>query len=184
MGELNLNLIKIKGEINMRNNATKRIVYSAIIAAIYAALTLFLAPISFGPVQLRLSEVMVLLAIFDPLYIIGLTLGCFIANIFGSGVIDAMFGTLATFISVVLIYFTGKLKIRELPKLFIASIWPVIINGLIIGWMISHFFTEGKESMWILGGQVAIGEFVAVSIIGVYVFYKFGDKIKRILSLK
>lgn len=168
----------------MRNDKTTRIVYAAIIAAIYAALTLMLAPISYGPVQFRLSEVMVLLAIFDPLYIIGLTLGCFLANIFGSGVIDAIFGTLATFISVVLIYFTGKLKIKELPKLFIASLWPVIVNGLIIGWMISHFFTEGAESMWVLGGQVAIGEFGVVSIIGVLVFYKLGDKIKKVLLLK
>lgn len=168
----------------MRNDKTTRIVYAAIIAAIYAALTLVLAPISYGPVQFRLSEVMVLLAIFDPLYIIGLTLGCFLANIFGSGVIDAIFGTLATFISVVLIYFTGKSKIKELPKLFIASLWPVIVNGLIIGWMISHFFTEGAESMWVLGGQVAIGEFGVVSIIGVLVFYKLGDKIKKVLLLK
>lgn len=168
----------------MRNDKTTRIVYAAIIAAIYAALTLVLAPISYGPVQFRLSEVMVLLAIFDPLYIIGLTLGCFLANIFGSGVIDAIFGTLATFISVVLIYFTGKLKIKELPKLFIVSLWPVIVNGLIIGWMISHFFTEGAESMWVLGGQVAIGEFGVVSIIGVLVFYKLGDKIKKVLLLK
>lgn len=168
----------------MRNDKTRRIVYAAIIAAIYAALTLVLAPISYGPVQFRLSEVMVLLAIFDPLYIIGLTLGCFLANIFGSGVIDAILGTLATFISVVLIYFTGKLKIKELPKLFIASLWPVIVNGLIIGWMIAHFVTKGAESMWVLGGQVAIGEFGVVSIIGVLVFYKLGDKIKKVLLLK
>ena len=38
--------------------------------------------------------------------------------------------------------------------------------------------------MWVLGGQVAIGEFGVVSIIGVLVFYKLGDKIKKVLLLK
>lgn len=163
-------------------NQTRRIVYSALIAAIYAALTLVLAPISFGPIQFRISEVMVLLAYFDPFYIIGLTLGCFISNILGSGLIDAIFGTIATFISVVLVYYTSKLKIKEPVRMFLASLWPVIINGLIIGWMISHFFTEGKESMWILGGQVALGEFGVVSIIGVFVMYKMRDSIRKLIK--
>jgi uncharacterized membrane protein len=38
---------------------TRRIVFSALIAALYAALTYFLAPISYGPIQFRVSEIMV-----------------------------------------------------------------------------------------------------------------------------
>ncbi len=40
----------------MNQNLTKRIVVTGVIAAIYTVLTLILAPISFGPVQFRLSE--------------------------------------------------------------------------------------------------------------------------------
>lgn len=83
------------------NNTVKRLVKTAIIAALYAVITLVLAPISYGPIQFRVSEIMVLLAFFDPFYIVGLTLGCFIANILGpNGLADIIFGTLATFISV------------------------------------------------------------------------------------
>ena len=93
----------------MKNNTTKRLVRTAVIAALYAVLTLVLAPISYGNVQFRISEIMVLLAFFDPFYIGGLTLGCFVANILGpNGMVDAVFGTIATFISVYAISITGK----------------------------------------------------------------------------
>ena len=81
----------------MKNNTTKRLVRTAIIAALYAVITLVLAPISYGNIQFRVSEIMVLLAFFDPFYIGGLTLGCFIANMLGpNGLPDMIFGTFAT----------------------------------------------------------------------------------------
>ena len=166
------------------NNKTKRIVYSAMIAAIYALGTLLLAPISFGPIQARVSEVMVLLAYFDPFYIIGLTLGCFIANILGSTFVDAIIGSFATLISVIMIYQTSKLKIQsEKIKLFISSLWPVIFNGAIIGWMLIEFGTETKtiHAMIIAGIEVACGEFLVVSILGVILAYKLKDRIRKLL---
>ena len=86
-------------------NKTKRIVTTAAIAALYAATTLVIAPLSFGNYQFRISEVLVLLALFDPLYIGGLTLGCFIANMLGpNGIMDVICGTIATYISVIAVY--------------------------------------------------------------------------------
>ena len=73
----------------MNKNLTKRIVVTGVIAAIYTILTIILAPISYGPIQFRISEIMMLLAFVDPIYIIGLTLGCFISNILGGfGILD------------------------------------------------------------------------------------------------
>ena len=45
---------------------TRSLCLSAIIAALYAALTLLLAPISYGPVQLRLSEAFTVLPMVLP----------------------------------------------------------------------------------------------------------------------
>ena len=93
----------------MTDKNIKRIVISALIAALYATLTIALAPISYLGVQFRISEIMVLLAFYKKDYIVGLTLGCFIANILGpNGTIDIVLGTFATFISVWGIYLTGK----------------------------------------------------------------------------
>ena len=55
---------------------------SALIAAIYFALATVLQPVSFGPVQFRLSEALVLLPLFMPESIIGVTVGCFLSNFF------------------------------------------------------------------------------------------------------
>ena len=52
---------------------------------------------------------MTLLPLFGKEYILSLTIGCFLANVIGPyGVPDIILGTLATFISVYLVYLTGK----------------------------------------------------------------------------
>ena len=147
------------------NKTIRKIVFAGIIAALYVVLTLALAPISYGAIQFRISEILVLLAYFDPIYIGGLTLGCFIANLLGpNGVWDIIFGTLATFISLYAIYFTSKINIKEKYRLLIASIWPTVFNGAIIGIMLAYVL---NIPILISILEVAIGEFVVVTIVGV-----------------
>lgn len=163
----------------MTDKNIRRIVISALIAALYAALTLALAPISYGGVQFRVAEIMVLLALFNSDYIIGLTLGCFIANILGpNGLVDVVLGTFATFISVWAIYLTGK-YIKNKYSIWIASIWPTIFNGLIIGWMLNYVY---GLPLFLSMGQVALGEFIIITVIGVpvvkFVEHKYRNKLK------
>lgn len=158
---------------------TKRLVRTAVIAALYALLTVALAPISYGNFQFRVSEILVLLAYFDPFYIGGLTLGCFIANLLGpNGTMDIIFGTLATFISVGAISLTAK-YIKNKASLFIASLWPTIFNGLIIGWMLN--ITVGAP-LWITMGEVALGEFVVITIVGIPVFKMIQNRYTKLLK--
>lgn len=158
---------------------TKRLVRTAVIAALYALLTVALAPISYGNFQFRVSEILVLLAYFDPFYIGGLTLGCFIANLLGpNGTMDVIFGTLATFISVGAISLTAK-YIKNKASLFVASLWPTIFNGLIIGWMLN--ITVGAP-LWITMGEVALGEFVVITIVGIPVFKMIQNRYTRLLK--
>lgn len=162
----------------MDNKTIRKIVFAGIIAALYAVLTLALAPISYGAIQFRVSEILVLLAYFDSMYIGGLTLGCFIANLLGpNGVWDIIFGTLATFISVNAIYFTSKINIKEKYRLFIASIWPTVFNGAIIGVMLAYML---NIPLLVSILEVAVGEFVVVTIVGVPIIYKLRDKIRKI----
>ena len=163
----------------MKNNTTKRLVRTAIIAALYAVITLALAPISYGNIQFRVSEIMVLLAFFDPFYIGGLTLGCFIANMLGpNGLPDIIFGTLATFISVYAVSITGKYVKNNNLSLFIASLWPTIFNVLIVGAELSYI---AELPLLLTMLQVAVGEFVVVTIIGVPVMSLIRNKYSRIL---
>lgn len=98
---------------------------SAIIAALYVALTWILAPISYGNIQFRISEVLILLVVFNPKYSISLIIGCLVANTTSSlGWYDMVFGTLATTVAVLLM---SKTK-----NIYLAALWPVLSNGIII----------------------------------------------------
>lgn len=164
----------------MKNNTTKRIVRTAVIAALYAVFTLVLAPMSYGNVQFRISEIMVLLAFFDPFYIGGLTLGCFIANVLGpNGIVDAIFGTIATFVSVYAISLTGRIIKNDRIALAIASLWPTIFNGIIIGWELNYLY---QLPLILSMLEVAAGEIVVVSIIGVPVMTLIKEKYSKVLA--
>ncbi|MGI6702085.1 MAG: QueT transporter family protein [Christensenellales bacterium] len=105
---------------------TRFITRSALIAAIYAALTLIIRPLSYGPVQFRFSEVLVALPVLMPEAIPGLTIGCLIANVLSHyGIYDMIFGTLATLVAAILTYLMRK-------KIYLAAAPPVILNALVV----------------------------------------------------
>ena len=75
----------------------KQLTRQALVAGIYVALTVALAPFSYGMIQVRVAEAMMLLCCRDKRYGIALTLGCAIANIFGGyGLADILICTAAT----------------------------------------------------------------------------------------
>ena len=165
---------------------TEKIVIIAVVAALYAALTLALSPISFGPIQFRVSEVMTLLPLFGKGYIISLTIGCFLANLFGPvGIIDVIFGTLATLISVYLVYATGKAMKDKKGYVLIASLWPTIINAIIIGIMLN--VTLGFPLVLSML-EVGFGQFVVITIVGVPLFKllesKYGSLFRKLTFTK
>lgn len=160
---------------------TKKIAAVGLIASVYAVVTLALAFISYGPIQFRISEILMFLPLLGKEYILALTLGCFLANVIGPyGVPDIVFGTLATLISAILVYLTPKFIKNSKLTLFVSSLWPTIVNALIIGWMLFKFFGVP----FIIGAlEVGFGEFVVITLVGLPVFNmvnnKYGNKLKN-----
>ena len=106
----------------MKNKTLVRFCISAVIAALYAAVSLALAPLSFGPIQIRIAEAMTLLPILFPEAIAGVTLGCFLTNLIGAilgvnllGFFDVFAGTLATFLAAMLTWRCRKLCVKGVP---------------------------------------------------------------------
>lgn len=133
----------------------------AMVAALYAVLTWMLPSLSYGPIQFRISEIMTLLAFFSPEYILGLTVGCALANIISSlGAIDIVVGTLASFLAV---FAMSKIK-----NIWIASLMPAL-SAVIIGAEIV-FVSPEPISYFVITGQIMISEFVVVTVIGVPLF--------------
>ena len=161
-------------------NKTKSIATTAIVAALYATVTLTLSFISYGPIQFRLAEVMTLLPLLNKKYILGLTLGCFLANVLGTlGVADIIFGTTATFISVYLVYLTGVYMKDKKGTIFIASLWPTAVNAIIIGIELKVFF---GFPLFLSMIQVGFGQFVVITIIGVPLFKTINNKYGKYLK--
>ena len=127
------------------------------IAAIYSALTILLAPISYGTVQFRVSEALTLLPFYMPESIPGLFIGCVFSNFWGGyGLPDMVFGGLATLIAAILT--------RKSQNIYLAALWPVVSNMIIIGVMLHVLIGVPLIATCI---YVGLGEAGACYIIGV-----------------
>ena len=133
---------------------TRSLCLSAIIAALYAALTLLLAPLSYGAIQCRVSEAMTMLPLLLPQAIPGLFVGCLIANLYTGMLTDVIFGSLATLLAAV-----GTYLLRGRPVL--SALCPIVANGVIVGLVLS--VTNGLPvALTML--EVAAGETAAVAL--------------------
>ena len=152
------------------NKNSKSLAKAGIISAIYIALTLVLYPISFGAFQVRVSESLTLLPLLFPESIIGLTIGCFISNFFGNGVLDIVFGTLATFLSAVLTFVSTKKIKNDWVKIAVGGIFPVIINAIVIPFTFLAI-TEQPIIYIINSLQIFVGQFISIYFVGTPLYF-------------
>lgn len=125
---------------------TQKLVFSALIAGIYAALTIFTMAISFQQAQIRIAEALTILPFFSAYAISGLTIGCLISNIFSPfGLADMIFGTLATFISAVITHLIGKSNLKY--KKYIAPLPAVLVNAVIVAFEINCVMVKNPISI-------------------------------------
>ncbi len=159
-----------------RRNRLNYIISAALIAAAYTALT-FLSGIfgfAFGPIQLRLSEVLCILPLFTPAAIPGLTVGCLISNIGSFNPLDMLFGTLATLSAAYLTYILREVKIKGLP--IFSFFPPIIINAVVIGFEIAVFFLPDKAFIWaflVSAVQIGISELIVCLCFGIPFYLAF-----------
>ncbi len=152
---------------------TQSMVRLALVAALYAGLTLAVPALSFGPIQFRLSELLVLLCFYRRDYSVALILGCFIANCFSPmALMDMAFGTLATAIAVIPMY--------SIKNIWLASLLPVISNGIIIGIELNITF---GEPLWMSMLTVALGEIVVITIVGCPLFKLMLEKNQHFMEI-
>ena len=159
-------------------NKTSRLARIALISAAYAVLTLAFPPLSYGPIQLRISEAMCILPFFMVDAVWGLTVGCLLANIIGVSFgmtlpWDVLIGTLATFIAA---YMTSKIKIKWLLPLP-----AVVVNAIMVGVMLTYIILDGAESipLWyniltVFAGQAIVCYGLGLPLFAV--FNKFYNK--------
>ncbi len=156
----------------MKRNSTLYLTRGAMIAALYVALTYLasLFGIDKGAIQFRISEMLCILPAFFPEAVLGLTIGCILANLLtGCLALDIVFGSLATLI--------GALGARLLKKLPLKLAWliplpTILANAIIVPFVIKYvYMTEGLY--WFFFSTVALGELVCAGILGSVLYYSF-----------
>ncbi|MCQ2483066.1 MAG: QueT transporter family protein [Clostridia bacterium] len=155
--------------VNKNRRNIRFIVISGVISALYIVLTLPMAQLAFGPIQLRLAEVLTVLPAFGTVGIPGVTIGCFLSNLLNPGAlgpIDILGGTCATLISALLSRFLGKYN------KYLGVVPPIVINGIIVGGYLPFIIYEAGTkvtpvAVLISMLSVAASEAVILIILGI-----------------
>jgi uncharacterized membrane protein len=148
---------------------TKEISLAAVIAALYAALVITLAPISFGPVQLRIADCLIpLSALLGWPAVFGVSLGAFIGNAYFiqfTGAIDVIFGALANLIA-------GAIILRLRRRLALSYLVGSLAIGIVVGGYLWIYFPPPvilglNLPLWLaMMISISISSIVAVAGIG------------------
>ncbi len=148
------------------NVTLRRLTFAAAVAAVYVCLSLAAAPISFGPMQLRIAEVLCILPFFIPCAKWGLFAGCIIANLIGgAGMPDVVFGSLATLAAA---FATSAIRNRPL-----ACLPPAVVNGLVVGAVLAKMYSPSAFSTAFIlyAAQIFAGEALVMLALGLPLMY-------------
>lgn len=146
---------------------------SGIIAALYIAVTMLVAPFGFTEVQFRVSEIFNHLVAFNPRFAIGIIMGVFISNLFSPlGAYDLVFGVGQTMITLGLLIVICK---------FVQNIWArLIINTFLFTCTMFIIAFELNLALelpflwtWL---TVAAGEFVVLAV-GAPIMYMLNKRL-------
>ncbi|MBC6150103.1 QueT transporter family protein [Listeria booriae] len=158
---------------------TKRLTTTAIIAALYVTITVVLGAFSFGAIQIRVGEMFNHFAVFNKKYIIPVTIGCAIANIFSPlGIIDVLVGTTQTFLMLSIAYLIYR-KVESVKVRMVINTIVCSLMMFIIAWELVYVL---GLPFWFSYLTVAIGEAISMTLGGIVIYqiqkrYDLSDKI-------
>ncbi|MFI2129271.1 QueT transporter family protein [Lysinibacillus fusiformis] len=140
---------------------------TALVAALYVAVTVLLSVISFGAVQLRLSEMFNYLALYNKRYVVAVTLGVILANFMSpTWIVDVPIGGIATFLVLLLC--------RSITKHIANDVGKMVVTALIFA--VSMFTVAGQLTIlydlpfWATWFTVGIGELLSMTVGGLTIY--------------
>ena len=161
----------------MKQSRTQRLLKIAMIAAVYTAISMFLAPLSFGPLQIRIAEALTILPVLSFMPVWGLTLGCALTNFLGAlsgvnilGFWDVLFGTLATLVAAWLSYRYRHITYKGVP--WLSALFPILVNGIVIGAELAILLNLPFTGFLTSAFWVAGGEALSVIVVGLPILHR------------
>ncbi len=165
--------------MNIKKKTTVNYVCTgAIIAALYALLTICTWTFSSMEIQLRVAEALCILPLFTSAAIPGLYIGCMISNLIAGNVVDAVFGAMATFAAALVTRLIGR-KLKGKLRVILAPLPAVIFNALLVppvlyyGYGVVSFcgFETVLPVMAMLSLSVLIGQTLACYGLGLPLYW-------------
>lgn len=169
------NVLFYKGECKLNTSIVKdsprtsvrELTKVALVAALYVAVTVVLSVISFGAVQLRLSEMFNYLALYNKRYVVAVTLGVILANFMSpTWILDVPIGGIATFLVLILC--------RAVTKNIKSDSRKMVVTALIFA--VSMFTVAGQLTIlydlpfWATWFTVGVGELLSMTVGGVTIY--------------
>ncbi|MDT2736836.1 QueT transporter family protein [Enterococcus pseudoavium] len=139
----------------------------AVVTGLYVAVTLVLSVISFGAIQLRLSEMFNYLPLFNKRYTIAVTLGVAIANLASPlGIVDVLFGSLSTWLVLLLCRAITK-KIKNLKKKMIITALIFAFSMFTVAGQLTFFYQAPFFFNWLI---IGLGELLSMTLGGILIY--------------
>jgi len=147
----------------LKSKSSIQIVLTAAFAALYAVGVVFLAPISFQVFQVRVADALLPLAIlFGWPAILGVSLGAFVANVFGGlGPVDMIGGALANFIATLLAWRIVNSKGKKWSLVGVGV--EILVVTLVVGTYLSYLLAIPLPLSWL---GIFLGSLTAIGVLG------------------
>jgi len=132
----------------------------ALLAALYFTLTASppFASFSYGPIQVRVAEALVVLPAVTADAVPALFLGCLAANLFGGlGPVDVVFGSLATLVAALVASRVSNPWLVPLPA--------IVVNAVVVGTYLPAVLGL-PTPLWLSWAYIAAGETAAAAGLG------------------
>jgi uncharacterized membrane protein len=152
----------------MKAKSSTQVMLTAVFAALYSVGVVFLAPISFQAFQVRVADALLPLAmLFGWPAVLGLSLGAFVANVFGGlGPVDMIGGALANFIATLVAWRLVRTRgDRWMP---VGIGFEIVVVTLVVGTYLSYLLAIPLTLSWL---GIFLGSLAAIGVLGSIVLF-------------
>ena len=163
----------------MKRKNSVSVTLTAVFAAVYTVGVVVLAQISFLPFQVRVADALLPLAmLFGWPAVVGLSLGAFVANIFGGlGPVDMVGGAIANFLATFVAWRITRHKSKPWGLVGVAV--EILVVSLIVGSYLSYLFAIPIVAGW---AEVMLGSIIAIGILGSVLYFAVKERVAAFLK--
>lgn len=141
---------------------TMDITFIAIVAALYTSLCIFLAPISYGPLQFRFADILQPLVLKHKRFIYGIALGTFLANLNSPlGILDWGMMPFVSLLGGFIAYYVNQRGAKQYVSMFLYAFCIAVGVGFLLHRVCQLPFIVGF-------GEVLVTVYIA-NFAGIYV---------------